>query len=184
MRRAALTLGIALVLGATASEAPGVGSTELEKPPRQAALLAGGHLWGAPWKFVAFRTDDGFLCSAVIRGGTRKACTKAPGGPDPALVAAGHSTGGPKPTSFQLILTSTEVATVTVKLDPGGRIVERRIRSLGEHGRRVADLPRDFRFAVIAVPKVRGISVIHAFDTNGNHVGDVEGPGSPLPARG
>jgi hypothetical protein len=115
------------------------------------------------------------VCEGLIRDTGFNICGTAPQIPDPILVPAGFTKAGPKPTTFAVIAVSEEVTRVEVRLSPGHRTLSRGVEALSEHESRRSGLPSGFRYALVAVPKVRGLELIRAFAADGQLVGRHEG---------
>jgi hypothetical protein len=174
IRGAALVL--ALLLAVTIAEPGGA-------IPKRTVTLAKGHLRG-PWRIAAYQRADGTHCETLIRHPLTSAlCTNVPLIPDPVFSPAIWNQHDPGPLMIAVIAASDEVAEVRLKLVPEDEPLSLDVRPLEEHDRRFAGLPPGFQYAVIAVPKIRGIKALRAFDAAGNFLGGTTGtPAPPDPA--
>jgi hypothetical protein len=176
----AVALAIASAGLAAGDAAPTAGGTSDRlapgETPKKSVTLGEGKLWGAPWKIVAFRLKSGVVCEGLIRDDGFNICSSVPQIPDPILVPAGVTKAGPKPTTFAVIAVSEEVVRLEVRLSPGKRTLSLGVEALSEQESRRSGLPSGFRYALVAVPKVRVLKLIRAFAADGHLVGRVEGP--------
>jgi hypothetical protein len=149
--------------------------------PKSVITLDKGRVHAEAWRLIAYRSDTGLWCQAVVHTQTVSACTSVQPRPNPLLISAAFQRRGPKPTTFAVISTTAEVARVTLKLVPGHLPLSRRVHELPERDRRRADLPHGYRYATIALDRVKGLRSVDAFDEAGERIGHSDGV-SPLAA--
>jgi hypothetical protein len=173
-------VGLLAVIGSLAIPAAGGGV-----PPPPGALpetvvtFDRGRVHGTPWRLIAYRTDGGLWCQALVRRQTVSSCTGTRPEPNPLLITAAFHRRGQKPTTFAVISTTDEIARVALKLVPGDIPLSRRVRALPERERMQVALPRGYRYATIAIDRVKGLRSIDAFDAAGQLVGHNDGISPP-----
>jgi hypothetical protein len=178
VRAIAPVLAVGFLGGAGGSAA----AADLSSPgeaPAKSVTLGKGRLWGSPWELIAFHTKVGSVCEGIVRDSRRTVCSNVPVVPDPLLIPAIFTQSGPKPTTFALISVAPEIATVEMRLVPGGRHISRRVTPLSAHDSRRSGLPEGFRFVVVSVSKVRAIRSVRGLAADGHLVGRI--PGSTPP---